>query len=145
MVAGHISASDTEAKRMLWRKAVSLLVMTVAVSSQMANAEISVQPAVRSSTADLRSDAHINGGYINANVTQAGLPTGSTVSSEFLLRDAGLRSMASNIYGSHAADAMDSWLMLLVGGGLVVLQLRRKQKSLPQRPLIESENKLFWG
>jgi hypothetical protein len=35
--------------------------------------------------------------------------------------------------------------MLLVAGGLVVMQLRRKQKTLPQRPVIESENKLFWG
>jgi hypothetical protein len=124
---------------MLWRKAVSLLVMTVAVSSQMANAEISVQSSVRN--ADASSDA-----YMNGHATQSGLPAGSSVSSEFLLRDGGLRSIASNyVYGSHTADEMDTWLMLLVGGGLVVLQLRRKQKSLPQRPLIESENKLFWG
>jgi hypothetical protein len=126
---------------MLWRKAVSLLVMTVAVSSQMANAEISAQLPTRGVNADLRSDAHING-----NATQAGLPAGSSISNEFLRRDGGLRSMASNyVYGSHSPDALDTWLMLLVGGGLVVLQLRRKQKSLPQRPLVEAENKLFWG
>ncbi|MGC3981964.1 MAG: hypothetical protein QM808_11935 [Steroidobacteraceae bacterium] len=34
------------------------------------------------------------------------------------------------------ASQSDAWLMLLVASGLVVLQLRRKQKSLPQRPLI---------
>lgn len=31
---------------------------------------------------------------------------------------------------------VDIWLMALVGAGLIVLQLRRKQKTLPQRPLI---------
>ena len=131
---------------MLWRKTVSLLVMTVAVSSQMANAEISVRAPMRSASAALKSDAQVNGGYINSNATQAGLPVGSSIGNEFLPRDAGLRSIASNyIYATHTADAMDTWLMVLVGGGLVVLQLRRKQKSLPQRPVIESENKLFWG
>lgn len=29
----------------------------------------------------------------------------------------------------------DTWLMLLIGSGLVALQLRRKQKSLPHQPL----------
>lgn len=37
---------------------------------------------------------------------------------------------------------LDLWLMALAGAGLIVLQLRRKQKSLPQRPLISTDNKL---
>lgn len=34
-----------------------------------------------------------------------------------------------------AVPEADTWLMLLAGGGLVAFQLRRKQHSLPQRPL----------
>jgi hypothetical protein len=132
----------------MFRKIVSLLVMTVAVSSQVANADVSarapsVSPAVNALAANARSD--MNGGaytQTNAPRSVATAPFGN----ELLSRDAGLRSIASNhAHASHNADDTDSWLMLLVGGGLIVLQLRRKQKTLPQRPLIESENKLFWG
>lgn len=35
---------------------------------------------------------------------------------------------------ANASDA-DTWLMLLISGGLVALQLRRKQKSLPHQTL----------
>lgn len=40
------------------------------------------------------------------------------------------------MYRAITPGKSDSWLMLLAAGGLVVLQLRRKQKTLPQRPLI---------
>lgn len=51
----------------------------------------------------------------------------------------------SSAPGQMDAKHLDVWLMLLVAAGLVVLQLRRKQKTLPQRPLADSENKVFWG
>jgi hypothetical protein len=34
------------------------------------------------------------------------------------------------------AGAIDSWLIVLSGFGLVILQLRRKHKSLPQRRIV---------
>jgi hypothetical protein len=37
---------------------------------------------------------------------------------------------------AKASANYDGWLMALAGAGLVVLQLRRKHKSLPQRPII---------
>lgn len=39
-----------------------------------------------------------------------------------------------------AASGLDKWLMLLAAVGLVVLQLRRKHKSLPQRPMVDGGN-----
>lgn len=51
----------------------------------------------------------------------------------------------SSAPGQMDAKHLDVWLMLLVAAGLVVLQLRRKQKTLPQRPLADSDNKVFWG
>ncbi len=41
----------------------------------------------------------------------------------------------STAFGFGTPGSNDSWLMMLVGAGLVVLQLRRKQKSLQQRML----------
>jgi hypothetical protein len=38
--------------------------------------------------------------------------------------------------GYAKASNYDGWLMALAGAGLVVLQLRRKHKSLAQRPII---------
>jgi len=46
-------------------------------------------------------------------------------------------SEVTNASGYPKASAnYDGWLMALAGAGLVVLQLRRKHKSLPQRPII---------
>jgi hypothetical protein len=121
---------------MLCKKLLVSAVMTIAVSSQIANAEI-------------KSDAGIElnaGQSIAATAPAFSLPSGTGAGSyEWLLRDGGLRSLAISQYEARTPRDLDSWLMLLVGGGLVVLQLRRKQKTLPQRPMIESENKLFWG
>lgn len=36
---------------------------------------------------------------------------------------------------SPGVSQEDTWLMLLIGGALIGLQLRRKQKSLPHQPL----------
>lgn len=48
---------------------------------------------------------------------------------------ADINSVDSAAFGFGTPGANDSWLMLLVGAGLVVLQLRRKQKTLQQRML----------
>ena len=49
-------------------------------------------------------------------------------------QDASLDSIAN--YRMSVPGDSDSGLMLLAAAGLIVLQLRRKQKTLPQRPLI---------
>jgi uncharacterized membrane protein YccC len=117
----------------MWcRKFLSFAVLTVVVSSQAANADINSDTAVATTRGDV-------------SAIRASLPSGTEASYEFLLRDGGLRSLAAHKYEPHTPQDMDTWLMLLVAGGLVVMQLRRKQKTLPQRPVIESENKLFWG
>jgi hypothetical protein len=48
-------------------------------------------------------------------------------------------------YGHYAADISvsavpeaDTWMMLLIGGGMVAYQLRRKHKSLPRQPIAPS-------
>jgi hypothetical protein len=40
-----------------------------------------------------------------------------------------------NSIAVSAVPEADTWLMLMAGVGLVALQLRRKQRSLPQRPI----------
>jgi hypothetical protein len=49
-------------------------------------------------------------------------------------------SLVPNIYGTFfsvaAVPEPDTWLMLLIGAGLVGFQLRRKQKVLRHRPLV---------
>ena len=39
-------------------------------------------------------------------------------------------------YKAVEAPKMDTWLMVLIGSGLVALQLRRKQKLLPHKTLM---------
>lgn len=41
-----------------------------------------------------------------------------------------------NALSVSAVPEADTWLMLIAGVGLVVFQLRRKQHSLPQRPIM---------
>lgn len=127
---------------MLWRQVVSFFVMTVAVQSHAADGMItrgSPSTIARSEIIDVT--AHVGGGS-----SQTEASAGSKPLYDFLVhRDAGLGSIATSAYEVHTQNGLDSWLMLLVAGGLVVLQLRRKQKTLPQRPLIESDNKLYWG
>jgi hypothetical protein len=48
-----------------------------------------------------------------------------------------IHSKATKASGYTKSSAnYDGWLMALAGAGLIVLQLRRKHKSLPQRPIV---------
>lgn len=97
----------------------------------------SVSPAVLSHTED---GLHARSATQQAS-RQVTLPDSQTAPGP--QQDAGEISIRP--YGTAASGYLDFWLMLLVAAGLVVLQLRRKQKSLPQRPVADSEKKLFWG
>jgi len=48
---------------------------------------------------------------------------------------AGLNTVAEAQSDTTNASDADTWLMVLISGGLVALQLRRKQKSLPHQTL----------
>jgi hypothetical protein len=131
---------------MLCKKVVVSLVMTFAVSAQVANAEIAARTSTNNDYADMSTVAFTDGHNGIRTAVSSALPLNADVRSELWLRDIGVRSLANSYWhGPSGGESTDTWLMVLVAGGLVVLQLRRKQKSLPQRPVIESENKLFWG
>jgi hypothetical protein len=62
----------------------------------------------------------------------------SAVGQHYTLTISGTGSRHARYFNSIAVSAVpeaDTWLMLMAGVGLVALQLRRKQRSLPQRPI----------
>ncbi len=62
----------------------------------------------------------------------------SAVGQHYTLEIMGTGARHARYFNSVAVSAVpeaDTWLMLMAGVGLVALQLRRKQHSLPQRPI----------
>ena len=62
----------------------------------------------------------------------------SSTGQHYSLTISGTGSRHAGYFNALAVSAVpeaDTWLMLMAGVGLVALQLRRKQRSLPQRPI----------
>jgi len=91
-----------------------------------------------------------------ATISGGSLSSPTALTSQFFMTDlaagnytmsfkgvaSGGSGLMPNIYGTFfsvtAVPEPDTWLMLLVGAGLVGFQLRRKQKVLRHRPLVAS-------
>lgn len=127
---------------MLWRNFISSAIVTLVVGTQATDAQ---QISSYAPSTGAEADIGLGLARFDTNDARLDTPSGVEASYDFFLHRDGFRSLGVNKYEVHTPDETDRWLMFLVGGGLVVLQLRRKQKTLPQRPLIDLENKLFWG
>jgi hypothetical protein len=131
---------------MPWRLVISSIVMIVAAQSPAA--DTMTMSGSLSRAAHTEQVGHVDGHVDSKRAGPSQVKTSAGADSLRGFsgnRDTGRGSIVTSTHEVHTPDSLDSWLMLLVAGGLVVLQLRRKQKTLPQRPLIESESRLYWG
>lgn len=115
------------------KKLVWLMVLSASATLSTAHAAAYVSDGM--SFASLTADTNVErtAGNSFERFTSNALLGGQQAAPSFDNSSGTSRGVSSS--GASASSNSDTWLMLLIGSGLVALQLRRKQKSLPHRPL----------